>query len=70
MIDVDSQIKMIIANINDKMESISHECLKDKAYAGYIDEKLKPIEWDIKVLRHRVDKALEEENEINKKKLF
>ena len=65
MIEVDSQIDMIIANINDKMQSISHECLKDKAYADYIDEKLKPIEWDIKVLRYRVDKALEEKNEIN-----
>lgn len=59
MIEVDSQINMIIANINDKMKSITIECLKDKAYAGYIDEKLKSIEWDVNVLRHRVDKALE-----------
>lgn len=59
MIEVDSQINMIIANINDKMKSITIECLKDKAYSGYIDEKLKSIEWDVNVLRHRVDKALE-----------
>ena len=65
MIEVDSQIKMIIANLNDKLASITNEYYKDKAYAGYIDEKLKPIEWDIKVLRYRVDKALEEKNEIN-----
>lgn len=58
MIEVDTQIKMIIANINDKMQSITIECLKDKAYAGYIDEKLKSIEWDVNVLRHRVDIAL------------
>lgn len=58
MIKVDTQIKMIIANINDKMQSITIECLKDKAYAGYIDEKLKSIEWDVNVLRHRVDIAL------------
>lgn len=58
MIEVDTQIEMIIANINDKMQSITIECLKDKAYAGYIDEKLKSIEWDVNVLRHRVDIAL------------
>ena len=61
MIEVDNQIDMIVANINDKMRSITQECLKDKAYAGYIDEKLKSIEWDIKVLRGRVDKAMQEE---------
>lgn len=61
MIEVDSQIRMIIANLNDKLASITNECSKDKAYAGYIDEKLKSIEWDIKVLRGRVDKAREDE---------
>lgn len=58
MIEVDSQIKMIIANLNDKLLSITTECSKDKAYSGYIDEKLKSIEWDIKVLRYRVDEKL------------
>lgn len=62
MIDVDTQINLIVANINDKMQSITIECMKDKAYAGYIDEKLKSIEWDIRVLRNRVDKALKEFN--------
>lgn len=61
MIEVDSQIRMIIANLNDKLASITNECSKDKAYAGYIDEKLKSIEWDVKVLRGRVDKAKENE---------
>ena len=61
MIEVDSQMKMIIANLNDKLASITNEWYNDKAYAGYIDEKLKSIEWDIKVLRGRVDKAMEEE---------
>ena len=61
MIEVDSQMKMIIANLNDKLASITNECYKDKAYAGYIDEKLKSIEWDIRVLRYRVDKAMQEE---------
>lgn len=71
MIEVDSQINMIMANINDKMRSITQECLKDEAYAGYIDEKLKSIEWDIRVLRNRVDKALkEEENENNQTEYF
>lgn len=60
MIEVDTQIKMIIANLNDKLASITNECYKDKAYAGYIDEKLKSIEWDIKVLRNRVNKVMEE----------
>ena len=60
MIEVDNQMKMIIANLNDKLASITNECYKDKAYAGYIDEKLKSIEWDIKVLRGRVDKAMQE----------
>ena len=33
---------------------------------GVINEKLKSIEWDIRVLRNRVNKALkEEENENN-----
>lgn len=58
MLDVDNQIKMIIANVNDKMQSITIECMKDKAYAGYLDEKLKSIEWDIRVLRHRIDTIL------------
>ena len=58
MIEVDSQIRMIIANLNDKLEAITHECSVDNAYAGYIDEKLKSIEWDIKVLRHRVNTAM------------
>ena len=62
MIDVDTQINLIVANINDKMQSITIECMKDKAYAEYIDEKLKSIEWDIRVLRNRVDKALKELN--------
>lgn len=65
MLDVDSQIKMIIANVNDKMQSITIECMKDKAYAGYLDEKLQSIEWDIKVLRHRIDKVLKGNNDEN-----
>ena len=63
MIEVDSQMRMIIANLNDKLASITNECSGDKAYAGYIDEKLKSIEWDIKVLRSRVDKAMEEDED-------
>ena len=62
MLEVDNQIKMIIANINDKMQSITIECMKDEAFAGYLDEKLKPIEWDIKVLRKRIDEVLKESN--------
>lgn len=40
MIKVDNQMKMIIANLNDKLASITNECYKEKAYAKYIDEKL------------------------------
>ena len=58
MIEVDTQIKMIIANLNDKLYSITKECEKEEAYSGYIDEKLKSIEWDIRVLRNRVDEKL------------
>lgn len=64
MIDNDSQMKMIVANINDKMLSITNEVTsREKSYAYYIDEKLKDIEWDIKVLRNRVNEALEKEKE-------
>lgn len=66
MIEVDSQMEMIIANLNDKLASITHECNSKKfAYAGYIDEKLESIEWDIRVLRRRVDLALEENKNAN-----
>ena len=64
MIDNDSQMQMIVANINDKMLSITHEVKsREKSYAYYIDEKLQSIEWDIKVLRSRVNNALEEQKE-------
>ena len=64
MINNDSQIQMIVANINDKMLSITNEVKsREKSYAYYIDEKLKDIEWDIKVLRNRVNEALEKEKE-------
>lgn len=64
MINNDSQMKMIVANINDKMLSITNEVTnREKSYAYYIDEKLKDIEWDIKILRNRVNEALEKEKE-------
>ena len=62
---VDNQIKDIVSNLNDKLNSITIECLGEEAYAEYIDEKLKSMEWDIKVLRNRVDTALLERKEIN-----
>jgi hypothetical protein len=55
---IDNQIKGIIANLNDKLMSITTECNKEEAYPEYIDEKLKSIEWDIKVLRNKVNVAL------------
>ena len=61
---VDSQIKGIISNLNDKLNSITIECIKEEAYPKYIDEKLKSMEWDIKVLRNRVDMALSERKEL------
>lgn len=60
---VDNQIKYIISNLNDKLRSITIECLGEKAYAEYIDEKLKSIEWDIRVLRNRVDMAISEKED-------
>lgn len=64
MLENDSQLKMIIANLNDKLNSITNECYKNEIYAGYIDEKLKSIEWDIKVLRNRVNAVLNKENNV------
>lgn len=61
---VDSQIKGIISNLNDKLNSITIECINKEAYPEYIDEKLKSMEWDIKVLRNRVDMALSERKEL------
>ena len=61
---VDNQIKGIISNLNDKLNSITVECIKEEAYPEYIDEKLKSIELDVKVLRNRVDTALSERKEL------
>ena len=61
---VDNQMKDIVSNLNDKLNSITIECIKEEAHPEYIDEKLKSIEWDIKVLRNRVDIALSERKEL------
>lgn len=65
---VDNQIKGIISNLNDKLRSITIECLGEEAYTEYIDEKLKSIEWDIKVLRNRVDIELSQRKDIGYEK--
>ena len=64
---VDNQIKDIVSNLNDKLRSITIECLGEEAYAEYIDEKLKSMEWDIKVLRNRVDMAISEKEDNHEK---
>ena len=61
---VDNQIKGIVSNLNDKLNSITIECINEEAYPEYIDEKLKSMEWDIKVLRNREDTALSERKEL------
>lgn len=61
---VDNQIKGIISNLNDKLNSITIECINEEVYPEYIDKKLKSMEWDIKVLRNRVDMALSERKEL------
>ena len=61
---VDNQIKGIVSNLNDKLNSITIECIKEEAYPEYIDEKLKSMEWDIKVLRNRVDLVLLDRKEL------
>lgn len=61
---VDNQIKGIVSNLNDKLNSITIECIKEETYPEYIDEKLKSMEWDIKVLRNRVDMALSDRKEL------
>ena len=61
---VDNQIKGIVSNLNDKLNSITIECIKEGAHPEYIDEKLKSMEWDIKVLRNRVDMALSGRKEL------
>jgi hypothetical protein len=56
MIENNYTMKSIVYNINDKMESISREILsQDKSYLPYLDEKLKSIEYDVKVLRRIID---------------
>ena len=64
---VDNQIKDIVSNLNDKLRSITIECLGEEAYAEYIDEKVKSMEWDIKVLRNRVDMAISEKEDNHEK---
>lgn len=64
---VDNQIKGVVSNLNDKLRSITIECLGEEAYAEYIDEKLKSMEWDIKVLRNRVDMAISEKEDNHEK---
>ena len=64
---VDNQIKGIVSNLNDKLRSITIECLGEEADAEYIDEKLKSMEWDIKVLRNRVDMAISEKEDNHEK---
>lgn len=61
---VDNQIKSIVSNLNDKLNSITIECIKEEAYPEYIDKKLKSMEWNIKALRNRVDMALSERKEL------
>ena len=61
---VDNQIKGIVSNLNDKLNSITIKCIKEEACPEYIDEKLKRMEGDIKVLRNRVDMALSERKEL------
>ena len=61
---VDNQIKGIVSNLNDKLNSITIECINEEVYPEYIDEKLKSMEWDIKVLRNRVNMALSERKEL------
>lgn len=56
--EIDNQIKGIVANLNDKLTSITIECNKEEVYPDYINEKLESIEWDIKVLRNRINMAL------------
>ena len=64
---VDNKIKGIITNLYDKLWSITLECNKEEASPEYIDEKLKSMEWDIKVLRNRVDMAISEKEDNHEK---
>ena len=64
---VDNKIKGIITNLYDKLWSITLECNKEEASPEYIDEKLKSMKWDIKVLRNRVDMAISEKEDNHEK---
>ena len=64
---VDNKIKGIITNLYDKLWSITLECIKEEASPEYIDEKLKSMERDIKVLRNRVDMAISEKEDNHEK---
>ena len=61
---VDNQIKGIVSNLNDKLNSITIECINEEVYPEYIDKKLKSMEWNIKALRNRVNMALSERKEL------
>lgn len=63
MIEVDSQILLIVLNLNNKLQAIAYECFSGKLSAIYVDKKLKSIENDVKVLRQRVDTALNSEKQ-------
>ena len=45
-----NRAKMCITNIQDKFEAIKTELNNEKAYKGYLKEKLDSIQWDVNCL--------------------
>lgn len=64
MIFTTDKIHLIVANINDKMASITTESQKEEMNIEYVDEKLSSIEYDVKILRYVLDKASELNNPV------
>lgn len=46
---------VICLQMKEKLDAMITELRKDNPYHGYLDEKLKPIENDIKCVREEID---------------
>lgn len=55
MPDEQKRAKMLVSEIQDALDAIKNELSNDRAYRGYLQEKMRTLEVDIPVLRHTVD---------------
>lgn len=51
--------KIICLQMIDKLMAIVNELEKEKPYYGYLDEKLRPIENDVRCVREEINNSNE-----------